>query len=234
MEKVKCGQRSKVGSKQSGVGAPFAITSHTKIKKIAQIMKKLEHLLNQDESTKWVSTPLPMVSYRSAKKLRSYLVRIKLWPLQRKRSLGVAIQNVKFVLTLKRVTRLQEPLQVNHLRSHSTLKKWKLYKQLFSDHGVPIRLKWRKMCFLAKILFSNKIQKLIPRAYTFCRNVYLKKSTKIHFSLTWRHCKKCKICVTIRTFNLNKPSQLPLRSSRSRMFSKNNCPQKQPSKCVYQ
>ena len=52
MEKVKCGRRSKVGSKQPDVGAPFAITYHTKIKKIAQIMKKLEHLLNQDESTK--------------------------------------------------------------------------------------------------------------------------------------------------------------------------------------
>ena len=39
MRKVKFGQRLKAGSKQAGVGVPY----HTKVKKIAQIMKKLEH-----------------------------------------------------------------------------------------------------------------------------------------------------------------------------------------------
>ena len=48
-------------------------------------MKKLEHLLYQDESVKRVSTLPSMVSYRSARKLSSYLVRAKLYPLQRKR-----------------------------------------------------------------------------------------------------------------------------------------------------
>ena len=50
--KVKFGQMLKVGSKHAGVGVLFVITYHPKCKKIAQIMKKLEHLLYQDESAK--------------------------------------------------------------------------------------------------------------------------------------------------------------------------------------
>ena len=85
MGKIKFAQRLKAGSKQAGFGVPFVITYHPKLKKIAQIMKKLEHLLYQDESVKRVFTPPPMVSYRSARKLSSYLVRAKLYPLERKR-----------------------------------------------------------------------------------------------------------------------------------------------------
>ena len=47
-----------------------------------------------------------MVSYHSARKLSSCLVRAKL----------VATGDVKFVITLKGLTLLLEPLQVNHLR----------------------------------------------------------------------------------------------------------------------
>ena len=69
--KVKFGQRLNAGSTQAGFGVPFVITSHPKLKKIAQIMKKLEHLLYQDESVKQVLTPPPMVSYSIARKLSS-------------------------------------------------------------------------------------------------------------------------------------------------------------------
>ena len=48
-------------------------------------MKKLEHLLCQDESVKTAFFPPAMVSYRSAKKLSSYLFCAKLCPLERKR-----------------------------------------------------------------------------------------------------------------------------------------------------
>ena len=77
MGKVKFSQRLKAGSKQAGVGVPFVVTYHPKLKKIAQFMKKLQHLLYQDESVKRIFTPPPMVSYRSARKLSSYLVRVK-------------------------------------------------------------------------------------------------------------------------------------------------------------
>ena len=85
MGKVKFGERLNAGSKQAGSGVPFVITYYPKLKKIAQIMKKLEHLLYQDEFVKRVFTPPPMVSYRSARKLSSHLVRAKFYPLERKR-----------------------------------------------------------------------------------------------------------------------------------------------------
>ena len=85
MGKVKFGQRLKAGSKQTGVGVPFIITYHSKLKKIAKIMKMLEHLLYQDESVEPVFTTQPMVSHRSARKLGNYWVSAKLYPLKRKR-----------------------------------------------------------------------------------------------------------------------------------------------------
>ena len=84
MGKVKFGQRLKAGSKQKGFGVPLVITYHPRLKKITQIVKNLEHLLYQDESVKRVFIPPPIVSYRSARKLSSYLVRSKLYPLERK------------------------------------------------------------------------------------------------------------------------------------------------------
>ena len=63
---------------------------------------------------------------------------------------------------------------------------------------------------------------------SFRRNNCLKKSTKISSCLTWRHDVKCRLCVIIRTYKMNISLQLPLRSSHSGMFSKNNCPWKQP------
>ena len=80
MRKVKFGQRLKAGSKQASFVVPFVITYHPKLKKIMNILKKLEHLLYQDESAKRVFTPPLMVSYRSSRKLSSYLVRYKLYP----------------------------------------------------------------------------------------------------------------------------------------------------------
>ena len=84
--KVKFGHKLKAQSNQAGFGVLFVITYHPKLKKVAQIMKKLEHLLYEDESVKWVFTPSPIVSYCSARKLSNYLVCAKLYPLERKRS----------------------------------------------------------------------------------------------------------------------------------------------------
>ena len=78
MRKVKFGQRCKAGSKQTAFGASFIIKYHHKL-------KKLEHLLHQDESVKRVFTPLPKVSYCSGRKLSSHLFGSKFYPLERKR-----------------------------------------------------------------------------------------------------------------------------------------------------
>ena len=68
MGKVKFDKRSKVGSKPTGVGFPFVITHQPKLKKIVQIMKKLEHQSYQGESVKRVLTPPLKVSNHNAKK----------------------------------------------------------------------------------------------------------------------------------------------------------------------
>ena len=46
-------------------------------------MKKYQNILYQDETVKRVFTPFPMDSYRNARTLSSYLVRVKLYPLER-------------------------------------------------------------------------------------------------------------------------------------------------------
>ena len=111
MGKVKFGERLKAGSKQTGFGVSFVITYHSMLKMIAQFMKKLEHLLYQDEYVQQVFTPLPMVSYRSARKLSSYLVRAKLYSLERKRG-SYKCGNLKLTL----IGESQVLLQGNHLR----------------------------------------------------------------------------------------------------------------------
>ena len=48
-------------------------------------MEKYQNILYQDETVKRFFTPFLMLSYRNAKKLSSYLVRTKLYHLERKR-----------------------------------------------------------------------------------------------------------------------------------------------------
>ena len=60
--KVKFGQRSKIGSQSAGIGVSCVATKQPKLKKIAQIMKKLEHVLYQDEYFKRELTLAPKVS----------------------------------------------------------------------------------------------------------------------------------------------------------------------------
>ena len=117
MWKVKFGQRLKARIKQAGVGVPFVIMYHPKLKK----MKKLKHLLYQNESVKRVFTPPPMVSHRNARKLSNYSVRSKLYPLGRKRgsykcgdSRCQVCNNIEETDTFTALS--QALLQVNNLR----------------------------------------------------------------------------------------------------------------------
>ena len=80
MEKVRFGQK-KVQSKKADIGVPFVMTYHPKHRAVGQFMKKLQH---QDQTVKRVFSPPPMISYRSARQISSYLVRAKLYPLERK------------------------------------------------------------------------------------------------------------------------------------------------------
>ena len=76
MAKVKFGKKKRRGLK-AVTGLPFVITYHPKLEEIASIMKKYQNILYQDETVTLVFTPFPMVSYRNARKLSSYLVHAK-------------------------------------------------------------------------------------------------------------------------------------------------------------
>ena len=60
------------------------MTYHSLLKSLSSIVNNNIYLLHMDQEVKRTFTPQPMVSYRSARKLSSYLVRAKLYPIERK------------------------------------------------------------------------------------------------------------------------------------------------------
>ena len=61
----------------------FVVTHHPLLKSFQSLINKHLNILYLDESAKEVFMPGPMVTFRSSKKLSSYLVRAKLYPLER-------------------------------------------------------------------------------------------------------------------------------------------------------
>ena len=74
------GQKSKTVEK----GVPFAITFHPLLSKLSSIIHTNLYLLYMNQEVKNAFTPRPIMSYRSARKIRSYLVIAKLYHLERK------------------------------------------------------------------------------------------------------------------------------------------------------
>ena len=86
MAKVKFG-RKKSRELKSVTGVPFVTTYHPGLREIASIMIKYKNILYQDETVELVFTPFPMVSSHNARKLSSYLLRAKFYPLEQNVSL---------------------------------------------------------------------------------------------------------------------------------------------------
>ena len=83
MKKVhfsKQGQKSKKVKK----GVPFVVTYHPLLNKLSSITQRNLYLLYMNQEVKNGFTPGSIVSYRSPRKIRTYLVRAKLYPLKRK------------------------------------------------------------------------------------------------------------------------------------------------------
>ena len=78
-------ENSRFNNKQEK-GVPFVVTFHPHLKVLQRIVDKRLHLLYMNDEVKRVFTPKPMVSFMSSRKISSYLVRAKLYPL--KRTLG--------------------------------------------------------------------------------------------------------------------------------------------------
>ena len=62
---------------------PFVLTYHPLFKSMGKIINKNLYLLYMNNEVKKVFTPKPMISFRSARKISSYLVRATLYPEER-------------------------------------------------------------------------------------------------------------------------------------------------------
>ena len=82
MKKVKFPSCNKAQRKYSK-GIAFVLTYHPLLKQLEGILRRNMYLLNMNTEVKQTFTPVPMVSYRSSRKLSSYLVRAKLYPIDR-------------------------------------------------------------------------------------------------------------------------------------------------------
>ena len=83
MKKVKFKSREKT-EKSKLKGVPFVVTYHPSLNCLHKIIRDNTYLLYMNEEVKNLFLPGPMVSFRGARKLSSYLVRAKLYPLHRK------------------------------------------------------------------------------------------------------------------------------------------------------
>ena len=84
MNKVKfSGDWDKNKTKKKFKGVPLAITFHHLLKDFGNIIHKNLYLLCMDQEAQRVFTPGHMITFRSATKLSSYLVRAQLYPLER-------------------------------------------------------------------------------------------------------------------------------------------------------
>ena len=82
MKKVKSSEKSSNNSKGSK-GVPFVVIYHPSLNCLSRILKENLSILYMNREAKAVFSPGLMVSFRSARRISSYLVRAKLYPLER-------------------------------------------------------------------------------------------------------------------------------------------------------
>ena len=82
MKKVKSSEKSSNNSKGSK-GVPFVVTYHPSLNCLSRILNENLNILYMNREAKAVFSPGLMVSFRSARRISSYLVRAKLYPLER-------------------------------------------------------------------------------------------------------------------------------------------------------
>ena len=85
MDKVKFSNIERKSNSKTQKGIPLVVTYHPLYKSLSDIVNNNKiYLLHMDQEVKRAFTPQPMVSYRSVHKLSSYLVRAKLYSIERK------------------------------------------------------------------------------------------------------------------------------------------------------
>ena len=82
MEQVKFPSGNIVQRKKSK-GILFVVMYHPLLKQLQGILRRNKCLCNMNAEVKQTFSPVPMVSYRSSRKISSYLIRTKLYPVDR-------------------------------------------------------------------------------------------------------------------------------------------------------
>ena len=83
MKKVRFAEQDQK-SKKVEKGVPFVVTYHPLLSKLSSLIHRNLYLLYINQEVKNIFTSGPIVSYRNARKINSYLVIAKLYPLERK------------------------------------------------------------------------------------------------------------------------------------------------------
>ena len=84
MDKVTFSNIKRESNSKTQKVAPPVMTYHPLLKSLSSLVNNNIYLLHMDQDVKRTFTPQHMVSYRSARKLNSYLVRAKPYPTERK------------------------------------------------------------------------------------------------------------------------------------------------------
>ena len=84
MSKVKFNFSKKINPKEKKEkGVPLVVTYHPSLNCLSKIIRDNLHLLYMNDEVKSVFSSKPVISFRSARKLSSYLVKTKLYPIER-------------------------------------------------------------------------------------------------------------------------------------------------------
>ena len=83
MSKVRFNKENSNTKQSKSKRVTFVVTYHPLLKPFQSLINRHLNILYLDENAKEVFMPGPMVTFRSSRKLSSYLVRAKLYPLER-------------------------------------------------------------------------------------------------------------------------------------------------------
>ena len=121
-------------------GVPLVVTYNPAFKNLVQVIRKNLQLLYADEEIKKVFSPVPFVSFRSTRNLKSYLVRSKIYPLERK--VGSKKCKSKRCLVYLNVS------EADVFQSFQTKEQYKINHQLNCNDKCLIYLLSCKVCVL--------------------------------------------------------------------------------------
>ena len=124
--------------REKETGIPLVTTYHPRLKDLRNLIKRNLQYLYADQDIKKVFTPAPFVSFRSARNLKSFLLRSKVYPLDRK--VGSEKCNGKRCLVCLNV------VETDTFESFQTKKQYKINHNLNCNDKCLIYLLSCKIC----------------------------------------------------------------------------------------